>query len=435
MLETMRTEVERSSSNISTAHQTTKNLKGTSENYEKLSGTLEQSRGLIRELWKKNRNDMIYIIGALGVFIATVLYVILQRTPGIVWLPGKLILRQLGNFVPKSSGSAGKFVERVVEMTEAVLSDSEDVPNMFIDKVLNKEEEYGNDELLKGQDEDKVTEPVIKEISESGRVEAVSGDEDSSAATEMVNNISWNQPVQTHVSATATAEVRTIDEFKVETSTLTLKSPEKIRETDVMALKDDAPGTQYVIEIPAINTEKIIEEQVEVIEKGIVPEDPVIIQNIDANISQISKSGHALIEAQYSNEMATSDSFSRIETPIVKLLTATNVAEDPNVDFETPVIIEVPSTETSNVIINTHAPVQFTPAIEVVTSLNIVSTIKETLLHPEIQDSPATIIPTSAKIITESTYYTATESEIEGNQGIYSSEAELFSENKEKMEL
>ena len=145
----MRTEVERSSTNISTASSTTKYLHGTSENYQKLSGTLDESRGLIRDLWRKNRNDMIYIFGALGIFVATVAYVILQRTPGVVWLPGKLVVRQLVNLIPKSR----EIVERITEIAEAALSDTdsiEDPPRLFIDTIQEKpQEEYGSDELLK----------------------------------------------------------------------------------------------------------------------------------------------------------------------------------------------------------------------------------------------------------------------------------------------
>ena len=162
MLETMRSEVERSSANISTATSTTKHLKGTTENYENLSGTLEESRGLIRDLWKRNRNDMIYIIGALGVFVATVVYVIVQRTPGVVWLPGKLIVGQLANLIPKSR----EIVDKITEMTEAVLSDAEEMeepPGMFIDTIEKEpQEEYGSDELLKNDDQIERSEPDMK---------------------------------------------------------------------------------------------------------------------------------------------------------------------------------------------------------------------------------------------------------------------------------
>lgn len=147
MLETMRTEVERSSVNISTATSSTKNLKGTTENYKKLSGTLDESRSLIRELWKNNRNDMIYIFGALGIFLATVAYVVIQRTPGIVWLPGKMVLRQLSYLAPKSR----QIVDKITQITEDALSDIEDdPPKMFIDSI---QEEFGSDELLKETEE------------------------------------------------------------------------------------------------------------------------------------------------------------------------------------------------------------------------------------------------------------------------------------------
>ena len=95
---------------------------------------------------------MIYIIGALGVFVATVVYVIVQRTPGVVWLPGKLIVGQLANLIPKSR----EIVDKITEMTEAVLSDAEEMeepPGMFIDTIEKEpQEEYGSDELLKNDD-------------------------------------------------------------------------------------------------------------------------------------------------------------------------------------------------------------------------------------------------------------------------------------------
>lgn len=158
MLETMRSEVERSSSNISTARSTTKNLEGTTENYQKLGGTLEESRSLIRDLWRRNRSDMIYIFGALGVFVATVIWVILERTPGFVWIPAKLIVKQAVHLIPKTN----EFMGKIAEVTEAILSDEEPAsPEMFVDTIEKEVAEEKKD--IAGKKETNTEEPAVVE--------------------------------------------------------------------------------------------------------------------------------------------------------------------------------------------------------------------------------------------------------------------------------
>ena len=180
MLETMRSEVERSSANIYTSSLTTKQLEGTTENYQKLSDTLDESRGLIRELWRKNRSDMIYIMGALGIFVATVIWVILQRTPGFVWLPGKLVARQFANLIPNTE----KLVEKIAQVTESILSDDdESIANVFVDSLSREKEKgsgeqeiYESDDLLKEENENsldpkKAESEMIVEIQEGAVIE------------------------------------------------------------------------------------------------------------------------------------------------------------------------------------------------------------------------------------------------------------------------
>lgn len=436
MLETMRTEVERSSSNISTARETTKNLQGTTEHYEKLSGTLEESRSLIRDLWKKNRNDMIYIFGALGVFIATAVYVILQRTPGIVWLPGKLVLRQLGNLMPKSSGKAGKFVERVVEMTEAVLSDSEDAPEMFVDRILNREE-YENDDLLKQEDEHKESKhkeakPVFTERSEP---EVTVSSEESKATEEKIDN-TFEEP------QTATLNDNVSENIA--------KEPVKTQASEV---KEEVATNQENTETPAqdpmILTEKasendnkqiFTEDLTETIkkEKEFVADVAENIQKFD-DVSPAAEPESSISEVQDSNEIitpntsATDEAMSLTdEAPTATTITAHVTNEDPAITT----VIENPVTVHEQV---TAAETLQTPTAAVEAKDN--ETVSISSVTPTITKSqqslrdPVAQTPTAAKMMTDNAYHTATESEFEGNQSAYSSETELFSGNEEKLEL
>jgi hypothetical protein len=374
MLETMRSEVERSSSNISTARETTKNLQGTTENYEKLSGTLEESRSLIRDLWKKNRNDMIYIIGALGVFMATAVYVILQRTPGIVWLPGKMVLRQIGNMIPKSSERTGKFVERVVEMTEAVLSDSEDAPDMFVDRILSKEE-YGNDDLLKQEEEKEGdTAPVIIERAEP----EVESDRENSliSSDDQESTIS-----ETGISTSNSVETITAESAQISTTQAT-EVKDNLHKTPVEV------STQKVTE--SVDAIRVAENHVEFIEKT------EILNEIVENTQKLDSHEISVINTAI-NDSATVEEPTKVgESLIVNETTLNNEAPD-----SVPVQVEEPLVATA-------------------ISQN---------------DNPNTLTPINAEIVTESAYYTTTESEFEGNQAIYSSDTELFSGIEGNMDL
>lgn len=136
MLETMRAEVDKSVTNISTAKATTTKLEGTNENYKQLSGTLDESRSLIRELWRRDRSDMIYILGAVGIFVATVVYIVVKRMPGVVWIPGQIIMSQLGKIIARKPVEHAFVVDRVPILEK----NEETAPLMNIDEIAI---EYG----------------------------------------------------------------------------------------------------------------------------------------------------------------------------------------------------------------------------------------------------------------------------------------------------
>jgi hypothetical protein len=350
MLETMRSEVERSSSNISTARETTKNLQGTTENYEKLSGTLEESRSLIRDLWKKNRNDMIFTLLAL-------------------W-----VLRQIGNMIPKSSERTGKFVERVVEMTEAVLSDSEDAPDMFVDRILSKEE-YGNDDLLKQEEEKEGdTVPVIIERAEpeveSDRENSlISSDDQESTISE--TGISTSNSVETIPSESAQISTTQATEVK-----------DNVHKTPVEVSTQKVTGSVEAI--------RVAENHVEFIEKT------EILNEIVENTQKLDSHEISVINTAINDSAIVEEPTKVGESLIVNETTLNNEAPD-----SVPVQVEQPLVATA-------------------ISQN---------------DNPNTSTPINAEIVTESAYYTTTESEFEGNQAIYSSDTELFSGIEGNMDL
>lgn len=485
MLETMKAEVERSSSNISTARETTKNLQGTTENYEKLSGTLDESRGLIRDLWKKNRNDMIYIMGALGVFIATAMWVVLQRTPGVVWLPGKLILRQLGNLIPKSD-SAVKFVERVVEMTESALSDNEDVPEMFVDSIGRKEE-YGSDDLLKQEPQEPSDEQVSEERSEP--------ESSSEAAMKKIVPEPINEP---QVTQEQVKIPKSVD--KQEASTPVMAEP-----VQAEIMSTETPAEQIIPETTEPVQEKVhikqvvadIKDKTADISPSVEVQAPIVeIKKRTDEAESISSEAAVTVKEHFVKEIAETNksetdhvkSESAVSQPVIQpvkedivtsvkeVIEPTTVVITESTANEVPAITQVPNTEEKSVngvqeAIKPMADVAAESVLSEVTSntqtpdiaeklVATVSDVATTTQVPEIvgtTDSVPTetlahiakatenvpiheITPTAAptishKITTESTYYTATESGFEGNQSNYSSEAELFSTSDEKVEL
>ena len=497
MLETMRTEVERSSVNISTAKETTRNLQGTTENYENLSGTLEESRGLIRDLWKKNRNDMIYIFGALGVFIATAVWVILQRTPGVVWLPGKIILRQLGNFVPKSSERAGKFVDRVVEMTEAVLSDTEDAPEMFVDRILKKEE-YGNDDLLKHEDlkEDsnvERSEPEEKNnVSDVDNVKVATEEqtatkavaEKNTTASEVGPTSTVDQVVieptttdaynQKHVKIEESSEqvaavtVERISETasttftaaKLEPTTISTESETQSTavEHPVTVTESSKPVTPVminnvpeVLEIPETNSvesskevreeEKIdSNEKTPEVEKHAVAEvlKEHVVDNVEENkISGISETD-PVISPEFSDNVDIAQSAASEALKVEPTVVTAEVSEVPS----TVKIPEITSAEIAKEVDTNSSPtdamINGNISAEPVAPTSIPSvTISGAVSSVINEEIPLTIAPTKSadttNIMTESAYYTANESDHQSN---YSSDADLYSGvSEEKMEL
>jgi len=79
MLETMRGEIERSVSNIQTANDTSGKLRGTADNYQSMAVNLGESRKLVRDLKRKDRRDRWFVLGALGIFLAIVGWILIKR--------------------------------------------------------------------------------------------------------------------------------------------------------------------------------------------------------------------------------------------------------------------------------------------------------------------------------------------------------------------
>ena len=455
MLETMRAEVERSSSNISTATATTKNLHGTTENYQKLSGTLDESRGLIRDLWKKNRNDMIYIMGALGIFVATVAYVVLQRTPGVVWLPGKLIVNQLSNLIPKTKG----IVEKITEITEAALSDTEEFeepPKMFIDTIEEEEaepqEEYGSDELLKeSAEEAELKETKIVEIKEPEIVTEKKEEASVQVSEEPTNPLTKE-------------EANPADDIKEEE----------------VALSETISDTPKTEETDALNVESYEQLQVTEPEKEMNAE---IFEKYDTEESPKTESTDSKIEAKEANDKPLVDIEKAEETVSESTIAASNTDDsfeptkaqviEKDANDSTPITETVEHENTLNLTPETIEP-QFAPnsvtetitpteAAEIIAPTMITETaelVPESISKSEIIESDSktdTIEPTSTIIegsekptvtitptetdsdayttaTATTSYYTATDTESDSLKD-YSSGTELYRESDQKLEL
>lgn len=478
----MRVEVERSSANISTASQTTKNLQGTTENYEKLSGTLEESRGLIRDLWKKNRNDMIYIFGALGVFLATVMWVIIQRTPGIVWLPGKIILKQLQNVASKHSGISSKFVERVVEMTEAVLSDSEEAPKMFVDQIQISQRQQ-TDEPLKEENERKeeYVDHVIIERSELEK-ETTEKPESDNGVPDQVEKTTTSEQVQMNISTETTAEkpleTESISEPKVEETPYESQDSDDIHReiiegnveepvtmvepTKTEVLNDKIVQIASNSEIqPTVNEHIKIGEPVSApttsVETHIV--EPTITENCNVETTNSKDLSFTIETPAIINEAVITEASPVIpETTFVSTEAPTDANEMPSIITETsftsnegssistdPVTVAGESPETVK---STETPINEVPSASEVTlkpsEAAETVTISETTSANFTQEIPliiTTIVSaeektfTSANLVTESVYSFILDTEFEGSQSNFSSEADLYNGTEEKMDL
>ncbi len=154
MLETMRTEVDRSSKNISTAKSSSTAISGTATNYRKIDSKLDETRGLVRDLKKKDRGDKLFVLGALGVLLATVGFILVQRSPEMVKVPVRAayyqIKYQIKNFVGVQHFEGEKIddinaAERKLEVIdEEVKVSAEIVPIIATEATVQGSEHYSN---------------------------------------------------------------------------------------------------------------------------------------------------------------------------------------------------------------------------------------------------------------------------------------------------
>jgi hypothetical protein len=418
MLETMRTEVERSSVNISTAHSTTKQLEGTSENYDKLSGTLDESRNLIRDLWKKNRNDMLYIFGALGIFIATAVWVIVQRTPGVVWLPGKVVLRQLSNLIPKSGEKFAKVAESIFSDNEEDSSDSLPEQEMFIDTIPKSDEDFGNDSLLKEKEEE---------------VEPESSEQLHDPVTEQATLV---ESIDTS-TATANEEILSIDTFEaIATSTAT--SNEEFVPTDSleMTATSTVNSNEEFVPTDTIEASKVtIEEETPIVTAS--PTSEVLKETIDVPDVLITttaeETGGVVIDATPTEREILPTSTDLTESTIQPII-STKVNE-PAVD---PVIqlVKEENIASSQVEESVTAPTEeavITPTKEPViahTKEPVITPTEEPVITPTEEPVTAHIKDTVSSIVNEKDSSSIEQDEYSSGTELYSSES-----SEEKHEL
>ena len=251
MLETMKIEVERSATNISTARSTTKNLNETSENYKNLSGTLDESRSLIRDLWRKNRNDMIYIFGALGIFLATAIWVIMQRIPGVILIPGKFVINQLKHMNPMKRSPTGI----IVNTNEDSLSVSSNENEMFIDTIPKRKDSAAvEDEILFNVDEmkkeieseNKIKIQTVDSLTEDSTIESSSKesesiDVNSKESPESVENIKQAKDIKLNDNAKIVELPESIERLESEPiNTLDLDSLHVNKENEDVSVNVDS---------------------------------------------------------------------------------------------------------------------------------------------------------------------------------------------------
>ena len=82
-----------------------------------------------------------FILWALWEYFATVAYVVLQRTPGVVWLPGKLISKPAIEFDSKNEGNCRKNYWNNWSGVIWTREEFEDPEKMFIDTIEEEEAE------------------------------------------------------------------------------------------------------------------------------------------------------------------------------------------------------------------------------------------------------------------------------------------------------
>lgn len=226
-------------------------------------------------------------------------------------------------------------------------------------------------------------------------------------------------------------------------------------QTQVSEVKEEVTGIQENIETPAqdpvIFTEKapeieesnkkaVAEEPTETIEKEkeFLIESTENAQNVN-DITPAAEPKFSINEVQYNNEAITQKT---IVIEEADTMTANVANEDPviaSVTEKPVIIVENPAMPVNELVTEVEILQKPTATFEAndsetVTTSSVATTITEAQQSLENQ-GPVTHTLTAAKIMTESAYYSATESDFEGNQNFYSSETELFSGNEEKLEL
>lgn len=185
MLETMKQEVDRSASNISTAKSSSAALSGTNTNYRKIGGKLDESRGLVQDLKKKDRADRLFVMGAFGVLLATVAFIVMQRSPQVVWIPGKLLIRELNYaknrwFAPEEHDVHESFESfepsPPAEPTAPVFAEYEHPLDHPI--ILEKNPDYHSDaETTVSEQSSKEAEEPVNKVQETEKDESTTQDE------------------------------------------------------------------------------------------------------------------------------------------------------------------------------------------------------------------------------------------------------------------
>lgn len=80
---TLTQEIDRSLLSYQILERSTKRMRGANQRQEEFSGVLGKTRGAMKQLWRRERADQYWIMGAFGIFLASIAYILSQR----LWMP------------------------------------------------------------------------------------------------------------------------------------------------------------------------------------------------------------------------------------------------------------------------------------------------------------------------------------------------------------
>lgn len=398
MLETMRQEVDRSASNISTAKSSSAALSGTNTNYRKIEGKLDESRGLVQDLKKKDRADRLFVMGAFGVLLATISFIVVQRSPQVIWLPGKLLIREINYaknrwFAPEPAMHVQESFESFepslpAELVAPVFAEYEHPLDHPI--ILEKNPDYHSDTEIDTSKEEMDSEVVqIQESKEEPKVEKVheqtrkrqrkhDKSERTNDSVSEPNIKDYSEEQLERKTEQSVQKAETVNEQKTEQSVqepVTVNAQKRDESVEEQEVKETIQ--QAVPEVKEATTQQILQDAKETIQ-----------QLVQEQVQESNK--QPLLENSEMDQSVQAG----LEENIVK---TENVAiEQATVEVQTPEynqIVEPPTTQAETVIPNFEPTPQEQPESILIKPAEIAVTFEPAAPTPEIRPEADSSIP------------------------------------------